>query len=85
MGFERDEEFAKEVENYFGEYVSTFRSKSNQVRADLFKEGDGLVAHVSFAQGFTSGSVDDPYLTELKAFADEKGLGSNFRLLMSGS
>ncbi len=85
MGFELDKDFESDVGTFFGEYVSTFYSNNKQVWADLFKEGEGLVAHVSFAKGFTSGSISDPYLSDLNRFAEESGYGSSFRLVMSGS
>lgn len=85
MSIIRDEKFAVEVGSFFGEYLGTFTSANEQVRADVFKEDDVLVAHVSFAKGFTSGSVTDPYLGELKRFADENGFTGHLRLVLSGS
>lgn len=85
MGFKRDDDFARSVEGFFGEYVSTFTSPNNQVRADLFKDGSGLVAHISFAAGVTSGSATDTYLSELQRYADELGFKSQLRLVFSGS
>ena len=81
----RDEQFASDVGSFFGEYVGTFTSANAQVRADIFKEEKTLVAHVSFAAGFTSGSVTDPYLGELKRFAAEKGFAEHLRLVFSGA
>jgi hypothetical protein len=84
MAVVRDEKFASEVGPFFGEYVGTLTSANAQVRADIFKEEETLVAHVSFATGFTSGSVTDPYLGEIKRFAAEKGFAEHLRLVLSG-
>ena len=85
MAIVRDENFAAEVGSFFGEYLGTFTSANEQVRADVFKADKALVAHVSFAKGFTSGTVTDPYLGELKRFADESGFAGHLRLVLSGS
>ena len=71
MSFERDEQLAMAVEDFYGEYVTTFWSQTRQVRADIFRVSGGhLIAHVSFAPGYTSYTVTDPYLSELKRYAD---------------
>lgn len=85
MTFAKDEKFATEAGSFFGEYLGTFTSTNEQVRADVFKESSSLIAHVSFAEGLTSGSVTDPYLGELQRIASEKGYAGHLRLVLSGS
>ena len=70
--FFRDEQYARAVERFYGEYVISFRSRNNQVRADIFRQEGQLVAHVSFAPGMTYTSVTDPYWSDLKRYADEQ-------------
>ncbi len=81
MSFERDEQFALAVEDFYGEYVITFWSRTQQVRADIFRVSGGhLIAHVSFAPGLTSHTVTDPYLSDLKRYADGLHLPLSLRL-----
>lgn len=81
----RDENFASEVGSFFGEYAGTFTSTNAQVRADIFKEAKALVARVPFEKGFTSRSVTDPYVGELKRFAAERGYAGHLRMVLSES
>lgn len=83
MPFATDEQLADEVGRAFGEYVTTFTSKTGQVRADLFRVGPFVQAHVSFPTGLDPTSVSDPYLTELWNYAREHGLADQFRLVYS--
>ncbi len=69
MPFATDARLATEAGAAFGTYVATFHSEAGQVRADLFRRGDGLVAHVSFPTGLDAGAVTDRYVGELHAFA----------------
>lgn len=85
MNVLRDENFAAEIGSFFGEYLGTFTSANDQVRADLFKEKSGLVAHVSFAEGFNPQNVTDAYLGELKHYADEQGYTGRLRLVFAES
>jgi len=58
MSFQRDEIYAVEVGQVFGEYLTTFISQpTGQVRADIFRETKRVVAHVSFPTGITAGEV----------------------------
>lgn len=83
MSIVRDEKFASEIGSFYGEYIGTFTSQNKQVRADLFKRNKGLVAHVSFAKGYRSWTVTDPYLGELKRYAEALGLGEQLKLILS--
>jgi hypothetical protein len=51
MPFQTDDRLARDVRKTFGEYITTFSSKGGQVRADLFRTGRVVVAHVSFPTG----------------------------------
>ena len=73
MPFVADEQLADEARRVFGEYRTTFRSTTGQVRADLFRVGRVLQAHVSFASGLDPTSVTDPYPSELWNYARENG------------
>lgn len=85
MSIVRDEKFASEIGSFYGEYIGTFTSQNKQVRADLFKRNNGLVAHVSFAKGYRSWTVTDPYIGELKRYAEERGFAGRLQLILSGS
>lgn len=83
MPFLIDTKFAHAVKNSYGDYVETFQSEHRQVRADVFKQGDWLVAHVSFPTGLDIDGVEDKYLTELHSYANGKGFSGRFRLIFS--
>lgn len=85
MPITKDEAFAKEVGSFYGEYLGTLTSPNGQVRADVFKDGGVMVAHVSFTAGLTPQTVTDPYLGDLKRFADQQGYSDRLRLVMSGN
>lgn len=67
----------------FGEYLTTFTSRTGQVRADLFRVGQIVNAHVSFPTGMDATSVTDPYLSELRAYARQNGFEGQLRLVYS--
>jgi len=84
MPFRRDEKYAAEVGNVFGEYLTTFISQpSGQVRAYIFRERRRVVAHVSFPKGITAGEVTEPYLSALWEYARGEGVADKFQLIMS--
>ncbi len=83
MPFQTDRKLADNVGKAFGEYVVTFISKSGQVRADLFRRGRVVEAHVSFPTGLDAGSVSDPYVSDLWNYAREKGFPDQFRVVLS--
>lgn len=83
MPVQMDTVFAAAVKNHYGEYAGTFRSENSQVRADMFKEGEWLVAHVSFPTGLDLTSVSDKYLAELNSYAAQKGFSGKLRMLFS--
>lgn len=83
MSVRRDKKFEAEVGSFFGEYLGTFTSARKQVQADIFREKNGLVAHVSFAEGFNPRNVTDIYLGELHLFAKEMGYEGRLRLVFA--
>lgn len=83
MPFLTDTKFAKAVKTHYGNYLATFQSEHHQVRADVFQEGDWLVAHVSFPTGLDLERVEDKYLAELQSYASREGFNGKFRLIFS--
>jgi hypothetical protein len=83
MPFQTDERLARDVRKTFGVYITTFTSRDGQVRADLFRTGRVVVAHVSFPTGLDASSVTDPYVSELWNYARAEGIADNFKVLLS--
>jgi hypothetical protein len=83
MPFQTDRQLAAEVGSVFGEYLITFISDRGQVRADLFRRGGVVVAHVSFPTGLDAGNVIDTYFTELWDYAREQGYPDHFKVVYS--
>ncbi len=83
MPVQVDAAFAAAVKNNYGEYAGTFQSENSQVRADMFKQGEWLVAHVSFPTGLDLSSVSDRYLADLNSYADQKGFSGKLRMVFS--
>jgi hypothetical protein len=83
MSFLTDRQFAIGVGRAFGEYLITFTSNHGQVRADLFRRGRVVDAHVSFPTGLDAGKVTDSYYSELWDYAREHGFQDQFRLVLS--
>jgi hypothetical protein len=53
------------------------------VRADHFRKGRAVVAHVSFPTGLDPASVTDRYVSELWNCAGERGIADNFEVILS--
>lgn len=83
MPFQADQRLTDEVGQIFGEYLTTFTSSGGQIRADLFRRGRVVEAHVSFPTGLDASSVTDPYLSELWNYARAEGVADHFRLVYS--
>ena len=83
MPLQIDAAFAADVKDHYGKYIGTFQSEHRQVRADVFKEGDWLVAHISFPTGLDIAQVKDKYLSELQSFAKEQGFDGKLRMALS--
>jgi hypothetical protein len=66
----------------YGEYLTTFKSEpTGQVRADLYRRGKRVDAHVSFERGVKPGNVTEKYVAELREYAREQGFADNFHLI----
>jgi len=83
MAFETDTRLAEELGKMFGDYLVTFLSEHHQVRADLFRRGGRVEAHVSFPTGLTPGAVTDRYVSDLRAYAHEHGFEDRLHLILS--
>ena len=84
MPFQSDEAFAAEVGSVFGEYLTTFVSEPlGQVRADIFRKGRRVEAHVSFPTGLVASGVTEPYVSALREYAREERVADQFQLIMS--
>jgi hypothetical protein len=67
----------------YGEYLGTFVSEHGQVRADLFRRGGRLEAHVSFPAGLSGSTVTDRYVSHLLDYAKEHGFAERPRIIYS--
>lgn len=83
MPFKKEPSYAAEAGKVFGEYLITYRSERGQVRADLFRSGNRVAAHVSFPTGVFASGVTDPYYSELWRYAREQGFADHFQIIMS--
>jgi hypothetical protein len=84
MPFQKDEKYAAEAGRVFGEYLTTFVSEPRgQVRADLFRKGARVEAHVSFPTGIVASGVTEPYVSALWEYARKEGFADHFQLIMS--
>lgn len=81
MPFEKNAAFAEDVGTTYGEYESTFVSENGQVRAELFRQGEILVAFVSFANGRQLQDITDRYHAALEKHAAEIGFAGKLRIL----
>ena len=64
----------------FGEYLGTYISSSEQLRADLCKDDYGLKAHVYFLNGLRYDDITDPWFVELNEIARQHGFKGIFRI-----
>ena len=83
MPFQIDSHLAKDARRVFGEYLTTFMSQHEQVRADVFRRGRVVTAHVSFPTGLEAVTVTDPYVNELWNYARENGFPDQFKVVLS--
>ncbi len=84
MAFERDAKYAAEVGNVFGEYLITYISEpQGQVRADIFRKGRRIEAHISFPTGIAASGAMEPYVSALWDYARREGFADHFQLIMS--
>jgi hypothetical protein len=86
MAFRNDKRMTSHAPPTLGQYVVTFDSANEQVRADLFKRGDRVTAYVSFPSGLSASQATDSYYDELVNYAREEGFRDAFRVVYaSGS
>jgi hypothetical protein len=83
MAWQKDTRFGPEDDNEFGVYLTTFFSSQGQVRADIFRRGRLVEAHVCFSPGVKATTVTDPYYTALWDYAREEGVADKFRVIFS--
>lgn len=84
MAFKRDTKYAEEVGNVFGEYLNTYISEPHgQVRADIFRKGRRVEAHISFPTGIVASGATEPYVSALWDYACREGFADHFQLIMS--
>jgi hypothetical protein len=84
MPFQRDDKYAAEVGNAFGQYLTTYISEPRgQVRADIFRGGSRVVAHISFPTGIVASGVTEPYVSALWDYARKEGFADRFHLILS--
>jgi hypothetical protein len=83
MPFQADAALARDAGKTFGDYLTTFKSRAGQVRADLFRSSKLVKAYVSFPTGLDAGRVTDPYVSELWAYAREQGFADRFRVVLT--
>lgn len=84
MPFQRDEKYSAEFGSVFGEYLTTFISEPRgQVRADVFRKGKRVEAHVSFPTGIVASGVTEPYVSALWEYARKEGIADHFQLILS--
>ncbi len=51
MQLVQDKELEEDAGDSYGEYLGTFFSARGQVRADLFDDGEEVIAYISFPTG----------------------------------
>lgn len=78
--FLTDAKFARAAKSSCGDYLATFESDCRQVRADMFNQGEWLVAHVSFPTDLDISRVNDKYLAELQSYVNQKEFSEEFRM-----
>lgn len=84
MAFKRDAQYAAEVGNVFGEYLITYVSEpQGQVRADVFRKGKRVEAHISFPTGIAASEATEPYVSALWDYARSEGFADHFELILS--
>lgn len=84
MAFKRDAKYAAEVGNVLGEYLTSYISEPHgQVRADIFRKGRRVEAHISFPTGIVASGATEPYVSVLWDYARNGGFADHFQLIMS--
>jgi hypothetical protein len=84
MAFKRDEQYAAQMGNVYGEYLTTYLSEpTGQIRADIFRKRTRVDAHVSFPGGVGPADVTELYVKPLWEYAEKEGFTDRFHLIRS--
>ncbi len=81
MPFQDDQRMTRANGREFGEYLITYLSEGGQVRADFFRRGKVVTAHVSFPTGLYAGNATDSYYSDLWNYAQEHGFQDQFKVV----
>jgi hypothetical protein len=79
-----DKELEEEEDDSYGTYLGTFFSARGQVRADLFDDGEEVLAYIAFPTGLDLTNVKDRYVAILEDYAASQGFGDRFHLIYEG-
>jgi hypothetical protein len=82
--FHNNTEMAAAVGDRHGVYLASFESENAQVTAELFRQGDSLVAFVTFREDLVRSEVSDDYVTPLFQKAAELGFDRRLRIVYAG-
>ncbi len=77
----QDKELEEDAGTYYGKYLGTFISARGQVRADLFDDGEEVIAYISFPTGLDGSNVEDRYVGILDEYAASQGFADRFRMI----
>ena len=84
MPFARDEKIAAEFDGIFGEYLTTYLSEpTGQIRADIFRNGKRVEAHVQHPYGVRASDATELYAGALMEYARKEGVADRFQLILS--
>jgi hypothetical protein len=70
----RDKELEEDAGTSYGRYLGTSVSERGQVRADLFDDGEEVIAYICFPTGLSGSTVEDRYVELLDEYAASHGL-----------
>ncbi|MGP0063694.1 MAG: hypothetical protein ACLQGP_08875 [Isosphaeraceae bacterium] len=76
-----DKELEEDSGLSYGKYMGTFVGDRGQVRADLFDDGEEVIAYISFPTGLDVTNVEDRYVGILEEYAISQGFGNRFHLI----
>ena len=77
----QDKELEEDAGTSYGKYLGTFISARGQVRADLFDDGEEVIAYISFPTGLDATNVEDRYVAILEDHAASQGFADRFHLI----
>lgn len=72
------------MRKFYGDYLITYLSEpEGQARADVFRNGRRVEAHVSFPTGLEASETTEPYVVPLQDYARKEGFADHFHLILS--